>query len=91
MTHARETTEAREWMERAACAQIGGDLWYADEGQANYRKEAKEICAGCPVQTECLTYALEVEAADPRTSFRYGIWSGTTPNQRHELAKKRSA
>jgi WhiB family redox-sensing transcriptional regulator len=37
--------------------------------------EAKSICAGCRVQRECLSFAL-------RTLQAYGIWGGTTEEER---------
>lgn len=36
---------------------------------------ARELCRRCPVQPECLDYAL---AADER----YGVWGATTPEER---------
>ena len=36
---------------------------------------AKKLCAGCPVQRECFRYAIE-------TGQRYGIWGGTSPQER---------
>lgn len=39
----------------------------------------RSICAGCPVFTECHSWALHHE--------REGIWAGTDPMQRHRLRK----
>jgi WhiB family redox-sensing transcriptional regulator len=36
---------------------------------------AKKLCAGCPVQRECFRYAIE-------TGQKYGIWGGTSPQER---------
>jgi WhiB family redox-sensing transcriptional regulator len=41
---------------------------------------AKAICATCPVQPECLRYAIE-------TRQEYGIWGGTTEDERRGLRK----
>jgi WhiB family transcriptional regulator, redox-sensing transcriptional regulator len=41
--------------------------------------EAKRICAGCPVQRECLEYALRVR--EP-----FGIWGGLNETERRALA-----
>ena len=76
------------WMTRASCAQISGDLWYADEGQPSHRKAAIETCRKCPVRTQCLAHAMELEAKDERTSIRYGIFGGLTPQQRIKLAQQ---
>lgn len=41
----------------------------------NYYKNAKTLCAGCPIQLQCLEYALETKETD-------GVWGGTTPQER---------
>ena len=91
MTHdayARDLPENRDWMEKASCAQVGGDMWYAEEGQPLHIKRAKAVCAECPVRMQCLDYAMRHEAANERTTVRYGIFGGLTPHQRNQLAKK---
>lgn len=45
------------------------------------RKIAKKLCNGCPVQAECLAYALDARE-------EYGIWGGYTLYQRRELQRK---
>lgn len=40
--------------------------------------ESRQICARCPVKTECLQYALD-------NGEDYGMWGGTTPQERKEL------
>jgi WhiB family redox-sensing transcriptional regulator len=74
-----------EWMDRALCAQIGGDGFYPDKGtpgepaeNAVTVVEAKRICARCPVRSDCLEYALENDE-------RYGIWGGTSDRERRRL------
>lgn len=39
---------------------------------------AKDVCARCPIVAECLEYAIVGEEA-------YGIWGGTTPEERRSL------
>lgn len=36
---------------------------------------AKRMCKTCPIVKDCFTYAVE-------SRQRYGIWGGTTPNER---------
>lgn len=43
--------------------------------------EALAICAECPVKAECLAYALGCE-----NDLHYGVYGGTTPEQRAALA-----
>lgn len=41
-------------------------------------RQAKEICARCPLREECLEYALD-------TKQHYGIWGGMTEQERGRL------
>lgn len=43
-------------------------------------KDAKKMCRGCPVATECLLWALEHDE-------EYGIWGGSTPDERHKMKR----
>ena len=58
-----------EWHQRAACRGMGLALFFP--GQGDPTEEAKAICEGCPVRSQCLDAALAV----PTTT---GIWGGTT-------------
>ena len=42
-------------------------------------REAKAVCAQCPVKQQCLEHALEFDE-------RHGIWGGTTPTERRVMA-----
>jgi hypothetical protein len=68
------------WMDDGACVQIGPGLFYPHEGSSvsNPYAEAKAVCATCPVQVQCLEYALEVDD-------RHGVWGGLAPRERAEL------
>jgi len=45
-------------------------------------RQAQNVCARCPVAELCLWSALIVE--DP--VYRYGVFGGLLPHQRHQLA-----
>jgi hypothetical protein len=47
---------------------------------AQHTKTAKEICSGCSIKYECLSYSLYHEA--------FGIWGGTTERERKTLRRK---
>lgn len=65
------------WVADALCAQVDvGDIWYPDKGGST--REAKQICAHCFVQAECLDYALT-------TGERFGIWGGFSERERRKL------
>ena len=46
------------------------------------QQEARSICRGCPVLTQCLSYAL-----DERVEF--GVWGGMTERERRAMLKTR--
>lgn len=48
-----------------------------DEGNI----ESKQLCKGCPVMSECLSYAL-------KNNEKYGIWGGMTPKERRKLRRQ---
>ena len=68
------------WMDQALCAQVDGDLFYADKGDWALTIKAKLVCRRCPVRTACLTYAMTNDE-------NFGVWGGTTPQQRKELRR----
>ena len=51
---------------------------YPDEGDSYL--QAKQVCAECPIKTECLEYAL-------RNFEEFGVWGGLTPKQRRPLRR----
>jgi WhiB family transcriptional regulator, redox-sensing transcriptional regulator len=86
---------AGTWHSRALCRpdNPGGhdpELWHAHPlTQARDLKEAKEVCARCPVLGECREDALRIEAGKGPTS-RYGIRAGLTGRERYRLARQRA-
>lgn len=49
--------------------------WSFEEGKHDASKFAKMICKRCPIQEQCLEYAIDAKE-------EFGIWGGTTANQR---------
>ena len=70
------------WQDSAVCAQVDPTLFDGGEidSPTPYGK-ARAICRQCPVQGECLAYALE-------HNEQYGVWGGLSPAQRKELRRK---
>jgi WhiB family transcriptional regulator, redox-sensing transcriptional regulator len=73
------------WESRAVCREADARCFVppmssesADERRVR-ESAAKRICAGCPVQRECLEYALRVR--EP-----FGIWGGLNETERRALA-----
>lgn len=67
------------WQERGVCRQVDiGDMFFPDKGGST--KEAKRICAVCPVAAECLQYALDHDE-------RFGIWGGFSERERRRMKR----
>lgn len=72
--------DAREqaWMDDALCAQVGTDLFFPTKGEQS--ADAKRVCTGCPVRSECLEYALADEDL-------FGVWGGTSQLERRRIRR----
>lgn len=82
------------WMEDGACVGHDPRWWFADDrgrlGSTAMSSEslaALNICASCPVRLKCLDYAMRTETASSHT---WGIWGGSTAEQRRKLARDAS-
>lgn len=65
-------------MTDAACATAPLEVFFP-EGRNKREQEyaAKVICASCPIQEQCLRYAIE--------NSELGIWGGTTEEERKHI------
>jgi WhiB family transcriptional regulator, redox-sensing transcriptional regulator len=73
-----------EWWSLAACQSADPDLFFPISGAGPARMQverAKAVCAGCPVRSDCLRYAL---AAGPLQ----GVWGGLTEEERRLLRQR---
>lgn len=70
------------WMARAHCRGLPTELFFPNAEDDS--DEWREVCAGCPVQAECLAHAM----GSRRTA---GIWAGTSPYERNQLRQRGSA
>lgn len=74
-------TEAHEWYANARCKNddsIYSNYLYVTDDRA--AKVNRSFCNTCPVRLECLEYAIIMRE-------QYGIWGGTTENQRKNLVR----
>jgi WhiB family redox-sensing transcriptional regulator len=72
------------WQHSAACRDEDPELFFpvSDIGPgAQQVKQAKAICAQCPVRSACLEYALD-------NGLDYGIFGGATERERRDLARR---
>jgi WhiB family redox-sensing transcriptional regulator len=73
--------KARNWRLDAACRTSDPDLFVpvgATGPAIPQIAEAQRVCQGCPVRAACLDWALRHDQA-------YGIWGGTTEEERRAL------
>jgi WhiB family redox-sensing transcriptional regulator len=74
-------TAGANWRDDGACCGAHPDLFFpfGTTGAALRQiEEAKRICRVCPVQTQCLAWALENGVTD-------GVWGGTNPDERRVI------
>lgn len=64
-----------DWYDRAACRGVGLRVFFTT------LKAGREICASCPVKSECLAVAI----ADPDLQ---GLWGGTDERERKALRRE---
>ncbi|MGL5850061.1 MAG: WhiB family transcriptional regulator [Phycicoccus sp.] len=67
------------WQERSLCAQTDPEAFFPEKGGST--REAKRVCVGCEVRSECLEYALANDE-------RFGIWGGMSERERRKLKKR---
>ena len=67
------------WREDALCAETDPEAFFPEKGGST--REAKRVCVGCDVRTECLEYALSNDE-------RFGIWGGLSERERRKLKKR---
>lgn len=68
-----------EWFQAAACRAGQPDELFVRGAEQN---KAKQVCAGCPVRTECLAEALD-------NRIEWGVWGGLTERERRALLRRR--
>jgi WhiB family transcriptional regulator, redox-sensing transcriptional regulator len=71
----------QQWFDRAACLHTDPDAFYPEKGGSS--RAAKRVCHTCPVQAECLSYALANDE-------RFGIWGGLSERERRQLKRRAS-
>lgn len=70
------------WRDHARCEGMDPELFFPRKSDA--QKDIIKFCLGCPARLDCLQYALD-------TPVDYGVWGGTTQDERKKLRQKRQA
>jgi WhiB family transcriptional regulator, redox-sensing transcriptional regulator len=73
--------EANAWRDQAACKGTDPALFWPESGGNDTKEQAKAVCATCPVQAECREHAVMFPE-------RFGIWGGTSEDDRLILRKQ---
>jgi len=69
------------WQQYAECVNYAGEVdFFPARGESV--RDAKAVCAACPVREECLDFAL-------RTKVAHGIWGGLSERERRNLRRER--
>jgi len=71
-----------DWMDEGACRGAPSSLFYVDDDAA--AGPAKEICGTCPVQVDCLAFALN----NMKDATDAGVWGGTTARERRSIRRR---
>lgn len=71
--------EPEFWREGAACAAHSDVDFFTDHAREVAR--AKAVCAGCPVEEDCLIFAVETNQPD-------GVWGGYTAKERVKIRRR---
>lgn len=70
--------ETLAWMVNARCLDADPEAFFPEKGGST--REAKRICAICPVVSDCLDHALGNDE-------RFGIWGGRSERERRRLRR----
>ena len=69
------------WQQDAACVHCAGRVdFFPARGESV--REAKAVCAVCPVREECLDFALRLKVA-------HGVWGGLSERERRSVRRDR--
>jgi WhiB family transcriptional regulator, redox-sensing transcriptional regulator len=64
------------WRADALCAETDPEAFFPEKGGST--REAKRVCVGCAVRSECLEFALDNDE-------RFGIWGGLSERERRRV------
>ncbi len=73
LRNTREQHAEPTWFDSAGCRHVGPHHMFPTTSDGE--RAAKAVCAGCPVRSECRTYALAQEEL-------HGVWGGMTEDER---------
>ena len=78
-TVAADGAAAEAWRQNALCAETDPEAFFPEKGGST--RDAKRVCAGCPVRLQCLEFALDNDE-------RFGIWGGLSERERRKHKRR---
>jgi WhiB family redox-sensing transcriptional regulator len=75
----QELLDVPSWYKYGECQNHDQDLFFPERGSSTVK--AKAICNACPVQKECLDFAVERKE-------RFGIWGGKSERERRAIRRE---
>jgi WhiB family transcriptional regulator, redox-sensing transcriptional regulator len=75
-----------DWRSQGACLHADPDVFFPISvagASTTQVRMARAICAGCPVRSDCVDFAVEHREIQ-------GIWGGTTDEERKKLRRVRA-
>lgn len=69
------------WDDEASCRSVDPEVFFPAR-PSDHATVAKMICRGCPVQAQCLEFALAAR-------LDHGVWGGMTEIERRSLRRSR--
>ena len=76
--------EADHWRDQAACRDHPTEVFFPGKNNPQAMRQAKAICAECPVADRCLDLAL----SNPWYGD-HGVWGGLSENERSKIRRTR--
>jgi WhiB family transcriptional regulator, redox-sensing transcriptional regulator len=77
--HKEQVPPPDAWQERSACYGLDPEVFFpTSEEEAGL---ALSYCNACPVRDTCLEWAIQ-------NGERYGVWGGTTEQERRRLMRR---
>lgn len=69
------------WMAHAECRGSDPEMFFPGRGEDT--GDAKQVCAVCPVRSDCLEYAMA-------RGEKFGVWGGLSEKERRRLRSRRA-
>ena len=70
------------WRDQAACKSVPTETFFPTVEDAGIPTTLAKLCAGCPVKSECLDFAVS-------DSTIFGIWAGTDEKERRKMRQSK--